>query len=390
MDATKLSEAFNNFATASKSLEKYYNILQEKVRYLTTELEQKNRELNLALEEAEKNRDYLNAILYNLEEAIIVLDQDQRVNMINKAASRLLQSEADGLIGVPFSGLDFTVHEDGPDTVLYAKGKRYNVIISHSRIEDSKGISRGSVILIKDITRLRELEIQQERNQRLIAMGEMAAKIVHEIRNPLCSIELFATMLEKEISDASLKGLARGISTGISNLNNILTNMLFFARPHRPTKRDINIKEIIEESLHMLSALMETRNISLEKELSDAIIHCDPELIKQVVMNLIINAIQAMPGGGVIRIVMTIDKAHDKEEVTIDFIDTGIGIKKEHSEAIFDPFFTTKDRGTGLGLTIASKIMQSHGGFIKVRSEEGKGSTFSLHFPAVKKEVQGE
>lgn len=381
MDAARLSEAFNNFAMASKNLETYYNLLQERVRYLTTELEQKNRELNIALEEAEKNRDYLDAILYNLEEAIIVLDHDERVNMVNKAATKLLQSEAETLIGRPFSGLDFTIEEEGSDSILYAKGKRYHVILSHSKIVDRSGLSRGSVILIKDITRLRDLEIQQERNQRLIAMGEMAAKIVHEIRNPLCSIELFATMLEREITDPSLKGLARGISTGISNLNNILTNMLFFARPHRPTMKDFNLREIIEGSIQMLSAMIETRNINIEKDLTDTLIPCDPELIKQVIMNLLVNALQAMPEGGSIKIRMTDGRYRDNGMTIVDITDSGRGIEKEFIERIFDPFFSTKERGTGLGLTIASTIMQSHGGFIKVFSEVGKGSTFSLYFP---------
>lgn len=381
MDTAKLTEAFYNFATASKSLETYYNLLQERVQYLTTELEHKNKELHIALKEAEKNRDYLDAILYNLEEAIIVLDHNERVNMINKAASKLLQSEPENLMGKPFSDLEFTIAEDGHDIILNAKGRSYNVILSHSKIKDSKGFLQGSVILIKDISKLRELEIQQERNQRLIAMGKMAAKIVHEIRNPLCSIELFATMLEKEIQDPSLKGLAKGISTGISNLNNILTNMLFFARPHRPSMKNICIRKVIEESIQMLSALIETRDVRIEKALTDTVIPCDPELIKQVIMNLIVNAIQAMTPRGVIKINSFEERSNGKEELIIDITDSGMGIKKEHLETIFDPFFSTKDRGTGLGLTIASKIMQSHGGFIKVKSEEGKGSTFSLHFP---------
>lgn len=381
MDMARLSEAFNNFSAASKSLEKYYNLLQERVRYLTMELEQKNRELNIALEEAEKNRDYLDAILYNLEEAIIVLDHDERVNMVNKAATRLLQSEPEDIIGRPFSSLDFTIEEEGPDTILYAKGKRYSVILSHSKISDQSGLLRGSVLLIKDITRLRELEMQQERNQRLIAMGEMAAKIVHEIRNPLCSIELFATMLEKEITDPSLKGLAEGISTGISNLNNILTNMLFFARPHRPSVKRVNLMVVIEETLKMLSALIETWNVKVEKRLFDGIVSCDPELIKHVMMNIIVNAIQAMPDGGILKIEMIRGGYEDDKGITVDVSDTGIGIEREFLEKVFDPFFSTKERGTGLGLTIASKIMQSHGGFIKVRSEVGRGSTFSLYFP---------
>lgn len=377
MDVERLNEAFYSFTEASKRLEASYGQLQEKVNHLTLELEKKNIELNEALTEAERNKDYLNAILYNLEEAIIVVDPMNKITMINKSAEELLCLHSMGTIGRVFSDLNFTLTKDNSETFLSVNGKKYSIILSHSDIVDSEGLLKGRVILIKDITRLKELEARHERNQRLIAMGEMAAKIVHEIRNPLCSIELFSSMLEKELGGTDHQKLASGISTGINNLNNILTNMLFFARPHKPAMNIIRLDVTIEDSICMLAPLMDSRGVLIKKVTYEREISGDAELLKQVFMNIIINAIQSMPGGGKIDAIMR----ENSESIIVDFCDTGCGISEKDKEKIFDPFFSTKDNGTGLGLTIASKIMQAHGGFIKVYSEEGKGSTFSLHFP---------
>jgi signal transduction histidine kinase len=377
MNVEKLSEAFQNFTTASKSLETYYDLLQEKVRYLTAEIERKNRQLADALDEAERNREYLNAILYNLEEAIIVVNPDNRITMMNKSAESLLDLQPIDVIGKKYNDLEISVAEFGPDTYLTVKGKRHSVIISQSPVMQPEGQLKGSVILIKDISRLRELEMQQERNQRLIAMGEMSAKIVHEIRNPLCSIALFASMLEKDLENPSQKELAGGISTGIHNLNNILKNMLFFARPNTPVMKKVKLKSVIEDSLKMFAPMTEARKITVEQTLHDIPTLGDAELLKQVLINIIVNAIQSMPEGGTFSITMR----HERKNIVVDIRDTGEGIRQELIESIFNPFFSTKDNGTGLGLAIASMIMQGHGGYIKAESEEGKGSVFSLYFP---------
>ena len=350
MDVERLNEAFHNFTTASKSLESSYEVLRERVRYLTTELEKKNRQLNDALADAESSKDYLNAILYNLEDAIIVIDPADRVTMINKAAKELLGLDSTGVTGRKFADLDFSITEDGSGTSLSAGDKKYNIIFSRSAVADSDGSLRGSVILIKDITRLRDLEIQNERNQRLIAMGEMAVTLVHEIRNPLCSIELFSGMLEKELADNDHKKLAGGISAGIGNLNNILTNMLFFAKPHKAAMSRIRLDSVISDSLAMLMPLMESKRVILEQSVHDYRISGDAEILKQLFMNIIINAIQSMPEGGIVNITMRKDGA----SVVADVQDNGEGIKRRYIEKIFDPFFSTKDKGTGLGLALAT------------------------------------
>jgi signal transduction histidine kinase len=371
-----LSEAFQNFTKASKSLETYYELLQEKVRYLTNELEKKNKALKAALSDAERNKDYLNAILYNLEEAIIVVDPEDRVSMLNKSAEKLLGISLPDAIGKIFKHLPFSICENNSETTLTVNDKQYTIILSLSPIVDSRGSLRGNVILIKDITRLRELEIQQERDQRLKAMGEMAAKIVHEIRNPLCSIQLFSSMLENELENTPHKELSRGISTGIQSLNTILTNMLLFARPHKPSLKSVPLDRVVEESIAMLVPLIKSRNIKLNISLPHCEVSGDEELLKQVFINIILNAVQSLSNGGDLDITVK----ENSTSVVIHVKDNGAGINSKDLEKIFNPFFTTKDTGTGLGLTIASQIMQAHDGYIKVYSEENKGSTFSLHF----------
>jgi nitrogen fixation/metabolism regulation signal transduction histidine kinase len=378
MDVERLSEAFHDFTAASKSLETYYDLLREKVRYLTAELERKNRQLNEALDDAEKNREYLKAILYNLEETIIVVDPDNKITLVNKSAEKLLALDVSNVKGKTFNDLAMSITGAGSETFLMVDGKKHNIILSRSNIVYPDGRSMGTVILIKDITRLRELEIQQERNQRLIAMGEMSAKIVHEIRNPLCSIELFSSMLEKDLKNPGHRDLARGISTGIHNLNNILKNMLFFARPNKPLMKSINLGRVIGDSIAMFRLLIESRKIKVKESLLDHEIPGDAELLKQVFINMIINAVQSMPDGGRLDVIMK----REEDAIMVDIRDTGEGIKQADMEKIFNPFFSTKDTGTGLGLAIASMIMQGHDGYIKVKSEEGNGSVFSLYFNA--------
>jgi signal transduction histidine kinase len=383
MHIDQLNEAFRNFSEASKSLESYYSELRERIAHLTSELEARNRQLKDALGETERAKEYLRAVLYNLEEAIVAVDQNGCITTMNRSAEKLLQANAADVAGRPFQSLTFSLNAADTGMTLDVRGRRYCVIVSHSDVLDAEGRLQGRVILIKDVTRMRELELQHERNQRLIAMGEMAAKLVHEIRNPLGSVELYATMLERELADTQHKDLARGISEGIGSLNTILTNMLLFSRPSKPALTTLRLDRVFAEAARILRPMMDTRGISLDAAVGADEVRGDPELVKQVFMNILINAVQAMPDGGKI-------EARTEQQngaVVVRVKDTGTGIPRENLERIFDPFFTTKDSGTGLGLVIASNIMRVNGGFIHAASEPGKGSIFSLTFalsPAVR------
>lgn len=379
MNISQLQEAFHSFSAASRSIESYYELLQRKINFLTLEIEKKNVQLNNALSDAEKANDFLNAVLYNIEDIIIVVDGNEQVAMINKSAEKYLQLDPSAVKGKSFDELKISIMDDGSDTYLIANGRRYNVIISSSTVIDSEGNIKGKVILIRDVSRLRELEVLNERNQRLISMGEMAAKIVHEIRNPLCSIELYASMLENDIEDLAHKKLAAGISKSISNLNNVLTNMSIFARPNKPSLKPVRIDKTIDECIEMIMPLIKSSKVKVQKSLFISQIEGDGELIKQVLLNLIINAIQAKPDES-FSLLIEIKMNEDNDFVIVDIKDNGIGIENEHHEKIFDPFFSTKESGSGLGLSISAKIIQSHNGYIKVMSEPGRGSCFRLYF----------
>jgi nitrogen fixation/metabolism regulation signal transduction histidine kinase len=372
----KLDKAFKSFAEASESLTRYYNLLRDRVEYLTRELEKKNEELRQAVSEISRARDYLHTIIQSIGEAIVVLDIEERVTLFNQAAEKILRiSDKDK--GKRFQDLGFKITETERGTLLTINDKKYEVMISKSEITGQGNKIHGYVILIKDITRIRELERQYERNKRLIAMGEMAAKIVHEIRSPLCSIELFSSMLLDDLRDTPYSEMAQGISAGIKSLNNILTNMLLFARPQKPLFKDIDIVDVIEETITILKPMLEIRGVKVNTPNKETIIKGDGELLKQVFMNIIINAAQAMPEGGEVRI----EVGSERDIVTVSISDEGIGIKEQDLERIFDPFYSTKDKGTGLGLAIAHKIMQEHGGYIKAFRNKERGSTFKLYFP---------
>lgn len=384
-DISQLNEAFQNFTQASKSLETSYQRLQEKVQYLTGEIAQKNVQLGDALSKTEEAKDFLRGILESLHEAIIVLDPEKKVTMVNRAAEEFLGFSAAEVSGLPFDQLSFTLEKDGPEGLLIAGGKRHKVIVSRSDIRDIDGGIRGQVILFQDITRIRELEALQERNHRLIAMGEMATKIVHEIRSPLCSIELYASMLARELEGTGQMELAKGISTGIRSLNNILTNMLLFARPQKPQLHEVSLEKVIDESIFMLRPLMDTRGLKLLRSGNGGrAVSGDAELLKQVFLNILINAIHASPEGGA----LSVSIAPEEDFFVVSVKDEGPGVEADRLESIFDPFFSTKEKGTGLGLTIASKIMQAHGGLIRVKSRVGEGATFELCFPGLQSTIK--
>ena len=221
-----------------------------------------------------------------------------------------------------------------------------------------------------------------ERSRRLSAMGEMAARIAHEIRNPLGSMSIFATILERElVADPEKQRLASHITTGIKNLDNLLSNMLLFASSPEARLKSVNIRSVIEDSLRLTRG-HERSDVSVKAEFcGQTTIMADQVLLRQLFLNLLINALDAMDEGGTLN--LRTRMVHDaRSYMEIKVSDTGRGINEEHVDRIFDPFFSTKDRGTGLGLAIVSAVVTAHGGFIDVASKPGEGTIFTIGLPA--------
>jgi two-component system, NtrC family, sensor histidine kinase HydH len=211
-------------------------------------------------------------------------------------------------------------------------------------------------------------------SERLAALGEMVAGVSHEIKNPLGIIQSTSELLNN-MPDASAthKKLSGVITEEAIRLNRIVTEFLDFARPHKLNIGEFDLKEVIIKNIEFLMPEMEKKGISVENNLDGRsyMIEADQDLLHRVVMNLIINAIQSIPGAG--RIVFNI--LEEKGRYNIEIRDTGIGISEENMKKIFNPFFTTKEKGSGLGLPIVRKIIEGHGGQIDIESIEGNGTS---------------
>ena len=400
-DYQKLLQAFDLFTSASSSLQSSYQELQNEVRRLSLELEYANAELKESLEERERIQNYLKSILESLSNGVLVVNPDGLVTVCNPAAVRILGlSQGVSATARPFEDLPLPgklqawiqeslrtselLTEDVELEVTLGEGERRFFIVSRSSVTDPKGNCMGINVILKDITRLKELEQQTQRAQRLQAMGEMAVQLAHEIRNPLGSIELFASLLKSESQPGTdSRTWAEQISTGIRFLNTIVSNMLSFARASKPQIREFDLGELVQTTLSFVEPVFGQRKIRVEQGAIPEPIYMngDSEMLRQMLMNLFMNALQAMPEEGELK-VRTRRSAPGWVELEVE--DSGIGIAPENLDRIFDPFFTTNEKGTGLGLSLVHQIAEKHHGRVEARSVSGKGTCFTVCLPVVR------
>ncbi|MBD3184879.1 GHKL domain-containing protein [Candidatus Poribacteria bacterium] len=212
-------------------------------------------------------------------------------------------------------------------------------------------------------------------------MGDVIVELTQKMRSPLSAVKLFAELLYQDL-DGDKQRIARNILVGVNSLDVILSNLLSFAQPVKPDFQRINLSEAIEESLSYSLPAIKQQNISLIRsfELNDMYCFADMEQIKQVFFNLILNAIQAMPNGGELRI--NASYTNDKRYINIEIKDSGCGVCAENMSRLFVPFFTTKENDAGLGLCIVYKIIKAHNGEIQIKSVADCGTSVNFMLPA--------
>ena len=252
-----------------------------------------------------------------------------------------------------------------------------------SQMLDDEGKIVGIVGIGRDLTERRELESQLIQSAKLASVGVLAGGIAHEIRNPLGVCSSAAQILLESPYDKGLqKECSEKIYTGIKRASHIIENLLRFARPSGGDLAPIKVNDVIDETITLIAEQIKLQRIKIEKKLSSDLpfIEGNSNLLKQVSLNMILNAANSMEKGGVLTIKTEI---FDSKFVGITFSDTGCGIPEENLDKIFDPFFTTMPvgKGTGLGLSISYSIIKQHNGFINIKSTVGKGSTFVIKLP---------
>jgi two-component system sensor histidine kinase PilS (NtrC family) len=256
---------------------------------------------------------------------------------------------------------------------------------SVSPLRDPRGVTIGNIIVFQDLTGINEMKESLERSRRLAFIGEMAAGLAHEIRNPLASISGSIQMLKGDLSHNETNArLMQIILRGKDQLENFLKDFLLMARPAPGVREQLDIRETIRdvmESLRCVDDWNESLNVVTRMGDDPLYIEANKTEIRQVIWNVILNAVQAMPERGMLKIDAHPFRVKGRAGVEIQIGDTGCGIREESLKKIFEPFYTTRDRGTGLGLAIVSRIMDGYGGSIRMQSQPEKGTVCTVWFP---------
>lgn len=390
-----LSKAFELFSSETARLEKAYKALNTKFNHVNQKLEERTESLNQKVAELNAVSDYMHQILSNISQGIIFIKPDGIITTYNSFAEKILERPSDHVLFksafdiFPDSFLGFSLstvlrEKRAPETsfpILNCEESKSKSLEVTCTILNREVGTPGLLLVLRDITSFKQLQSIANRNDRLQDLGEMAAAVAHEIRNPLGGIEGFASLLTRDLEDQpKLKKMAENIISGSRTLNHLVSHVLNYARPLHMDLQNTSINSVLSDATDLLMAdpkFSSHVHISLNLPPSPLIGPIDPNVLKRAILNIMINASQAMPGNGTINLSLEKDGQH----ASIKIEDTGEGISKDNLNRIFSPFFTTKDDGNGFGLAEVHKIIQAHFGLIEVQSELSKGTTFTIRLP---------
>ena len=393
---TKAFEVFNQ--TLGGFMEAYHK-LEEKVEVVNHRLEAANSELEEKMTELAAMKEYTESILESMPSGVLVVDMNGLVNNVNCAflaltgltAEKVLGRLANQVVQINVCWVIDKLRNEGgthyeEKRLVRSNGESVPVSCSVALLHDKKNRPVGGVIIYHDRTLEKELESRLRKKEQLALLGQMSASVAHEIRNPLGGIEGFASLLSRDLEDdIDKKKLADNIVTGVRDLNKTVTELLEFTKPYDMCRAYFDLSLLVDESLMLIKSGYEVDKIKITRDFpgSDWSVHADRDRFKQVLNNLILNAVQAAGNDNaevVLRGKRQVEYKSGKY-FCLEVIDSGCGIPPKIIETIFNPFFTTRARGTGLGLAIANKIVELHHGGIEVESEPGQKTVFRVYIP---------
>ena len=397
-----LTQGFELFSLETERLDNAYGSLKEQFRSVNHQLEETNSRLANKVQELHVLTTYLDNILSNMAQGILFIDFNGNITTYNKAAESILKMPRETVLFqyffdyFPDAIFGFSLKEalktkSAPkttySTLTFEDGTQKELEVDNTfipprpRENQELDFTQGLIVLIRDITEIRHFQMLANRSDRMKALGEMAAQVAHEIRNPLGGIKGFAALLQRDLKNQpELHRLAGYIVEGTDNLDRLVANVLNYSRPLQPRFESVNLIQLLsdlKESLLADPAVKGQIDCHLRSAQDALSLPLDAGLFRGAVLNILINAIQAMPKGGKLKI----EVLEEKNKVMIAIEDTGVGISPENLKKIFNPFFTTKPDGNGLGLPEAHRVVQAHGGEIEVESAVGEGSTFTIKIP---------
>lgn len=377
--AAELQRAFDAFNKVSAELTSAYESLQGRVASLTEELAIANGELRRQYQEKESLSERLTLLLDALPAGVVVLDGSGIVSGANPAAREMF--------GATVSGRhwgDVARERLEPTLTLgeWLLGARH-LSVAESAL-DSAG---GKLLLVHDVTVAHQMKSELERNQRLAAMGEMAASLAHQLRTPLAAALLYTSNLgQPDLSDEARKKFSDKASGQLRRLERLIQDVLLFARGESIGRDVIPASELLAEVAQTVEPLMREHGVTfvLEDAAGDTILVGGRKALFGALVSLLENALQATPAGGNI----CLFAVRNDDTLRIAVRDNGVGIGPELQTRIFEPFFTTRGQGTGLGLPIALGVARAHGGNIELDSQPGRGTEFAITLPLASTNIE--
>lgn len=353
-------------------------------------------------------------VLASLIEGVVVIDPSRRITLVNRAAEEIVGITSEEAVGrsldevfrdlTEIASLVTQTFETGRsfsnnDAVLRRPGGETRMIgVITSVVAGSGGGVTGVAAVLRDLTSVREMEEQVRRAERLSALGVLAAGIAHEVRNPLAGVRGAAQLLGSEIrGNQALVPYTDVIVREVDRLDRIVTGLLPFASPRTFSYGPVNIHSVLDRVLLLEQPRAAAAGVGFQREYDPSLppVRGNEEQLTQVFLNLVRNGVEAMPAGGRLTVTtrvpdpfMAIRRGGERTRmIQVRVADDGVGIPPEAASSLFTPFFTTKDHGTGLGLALSHQIVTEHGGAIRVESEPGRGSTFSVTLPMIHEET---
>jgi len=392
--AATLAEAFDAFITTAARMETSYGQLQTEVARLRSELQERNAALSASLEENSQIRMALQQILEALPCGVIVVDINRSIVLINPEAQRLIAVPGKPILqladlpnGVQSKLESAIAHQDEHELLL--EGEQRWLSVRKTRLNFASDRQRAhsserTILILRDITARKKAEEQRERSRDMVALGEMAAVLAHEIRNPLSSLELWTGLLAKQPSQCEeTKYVIENLQAGVRSISATVNNVLQFHNSGVLNWAPVPLATVLQNSVSFIRPLADQAGIrlTLNVSLGKTAIFGDSTALQQVILNLAINAFRHTPRGGTFAIHTQL-KSYG-QHVLLSFADTGEGIAGPDMPNLFEPKLGKKTNGPGLGLVICRRIVEQHRGAIRVESERGKGTTFFVELPVL-------
>jgi two-component system sensor histidine kinase HydH len=337
-------------------------------------------------------------VLDALDTGLLALDEDRRITAINDTLARGWGLERAPLLGQPLGDVFEAKAERWYLPERGARGDQgratrevrgtvaeREVLMRYSAT--ALGDSGAVLIRVEDLVDADSEEEVFRNTERLISLGELSARVAHEIRNPLTGVRTTVQFVASKLrAGDSRRDDLQDVLKELDRIEQIITDLLLFARPQAARPVATDLREVAEKVLDNLDRRLEEARIEVQRDLDEDLpeVLVDPDMAQQVILNLAINAVQAMPDGGTLRVSAGLRRTrYKKAYIDVVVADTGPGISEEVKEKIFDPFFTTRSMGTGLGLSISLQIARDHGGNLTVRNLAQGGAAFKLSLPVV-------